>query len=108
MCSHINKTTIIASIERMSAEELDRLQETIDQRRRQMGGGPVSSVVERRSYRNGILQLEKCAYRRKDGELTTRGPYWYFHYREGGRQKTLYLGKTDAPEGRADEKLGNE
>jgi len=50
------------------------------------------------------LQLEGRAYRRKkDGELTETGPYWYFHYREGGRQRTLYLGKTDNPEAKVDE-----
>ncbi len=69
-----------------------------------MGDGPVSTVVERRDHRNGILQLEKRAYRRKkDGKLTQRGPYWYFHFREGGRQKTMYLGKTDDPEAKVDE-----
>jgi hypothetical protein len=55
------------------------------------------------------LQLESRAYRRKkDGELTERGPYWYFHYREGGKQRTLYVGKTDNPEAVVDEKLGKE
>jgi hypothetical protein len=55
------------------------------------------------------LQLEGRAYRRrKDGEVTERGPYWYFHYREGGRQRTLYIGKTDNPEAKVDEKLGKE
>jgi hypothetical protein len=59
----------------------------------------ANTVVERRDYRNGVLQLERCAYRRKkDGGLTERGPYWYFHFREGGRQKTMYLGKTGNPE----------
>ena len=99
---------ILASIEQMSAKELDRIEEAIDRRRQKMGGGPVSTVEDRRSYRNGILQLERRAYRRKDGKLTTRGPYWYFHYREGGQQKTLYLGKTDDPESKVDEKLGKE
>jgi hypothetical protein len=46
------------------------------------------------------LQLEGRAYRRKkDGELTERGPYWYFHYREGGKQRTLYLGWQDRQPG---------
>jgi hypothetical protein len=61
---------------------------------------------ERRNYQNGILQLEKRAYRRKkDRKLTQRGPYWYFHFREGGRQRTLYFGKTDNPETVVGEKL---
>ena len=104
MCMHINN--IVRSIERMNREQLDRIQEVVDRRRRQLGDGPVSTVEERRSYRNGVLQLERRAYRRKDGELTERGPYWYFHYREGGRQRTLYVGKTDDPEAVVDEKLG--
>jgi hypothetical protein len=50
---------------------------------------PSSIVVERRAYGSGVLQLEKR------GES---GPYWYFHHRKDGMQKTIYLGKTDAPE----------
>jgi len=96
MCMHINK--MLVGIERMNTEELNQLQQAIDERRQQLGDGPVSTVEERRDYRNGILQLEKRAYRRKDGGLTERGPYWYFHFREGGKQRTLYLGKTDDPE----------
>jgi hypothetical protein len=34
-----------------------------------------------------------------------RGPYWYYHYREGGRQRTLYVGKAEDPEGAVDSKL---
>ena len=98
MCMHMNTDVIISLIEQMDADQLHHLQQAIDHRRQQMGGGPLSTVVERRDYRNGVLQLEKRAYRRKDGKLTQRGPYWYFHFREGGRQKTMYLGKTDDPE----------
>jgi hypothetical protein len=68
----------------------------------------VSTVVERRNYGNGILQLERRAYRRKGGGLTERGPYWYFHYRQGGKQRTLYIGKTDDPETVVDEKLSKD
>jgi hypothetical protein len=64
---------------------------------------PLSTVVERRDYHNGVLQLEKRAYRRKDGELTERGPYWYFHFREGGRRKTMDLEKTDDPGAKVDQ-----
>jgi hypothetical protein len=96
-------------IERMSAEELDQLQQTINRRRQQMADGPLSTVVERRDYQNGVLQLERRAYRRKkDGQLTQRGPYWYFHFREGGRQKTMYVGQTDNPEARMDEIMTKE
>src|SRR5687767_12780951 len=103
VCMHIQ--SMIKSIERMSVEELNRIQEAIDRRRRQIGSGPVSTVEERRDYRNGILQLEKRGYRRKDGGLTQRGPYWYFHFREGGRQKTMYVGQTDDPESKLDERM---
>ena len=64
--------------------------------------------MKRRNYRSGMLQLEKRAYRRKDGGLTERGPYWYFHFREGGRQRTLYIGESGNPETVVDEKLGEE
>jgi hypothetical protein len=100
---HMNIDPIIPLIEQMSAEQLDQLQKAINQRRRQMADGPLSTVVERRDYQNGVLQLEKRAYRRKDGGLTERGPYWYFHFREGGRQKTMYVGQTDNPEAKVDE-----
>jgi hypothetical protein len=95
---------LISGINQANAEQLDHLQQAINRRRQQVADGPLSTVVERRDYRNGLLQLERRAYRRKkDGGLTERGPYWYFHYREGGRQKTMYVGQTDDPEARVDE-----
>jgi hypothetical protein len=101
---HMNIDAFISLIEQMEAQQLDQLQKAIDCRRQQMAGGPLSTVVERRNYQNGILQLEQRAYRRKkDGGVTQRGPYWYFHFREGGRQKTMYLGKTDNPEAKVEE-----
>ena len=94
---------LIDSIAEMDEQELDRVQAAIDHRR---GAGKQSPVLERREYRYGVLQLEGRAYRRKkDDELTRRGPYWYFHYREGGRQRTLYIGKTDNPEAKVDEMI---
>jgi hypothetical protein len=108
MCMHTNITTIVSYVERMNIEELDQLQVAIDRRRQQLGDKPVSTVVERRNYGSGILQLERRAYKRKDGGLTERGPYWYFHFREGGKQHTIYVGKTDDPESVVDEKLGEE
>jgi hypothetical protein len=100
---HIPMETLISGISQANAEQLDQLQQAINRRRQQMAGGPLSTVVERRDYRNGVLQLERRAYRRKDGGLTERGPYWYFHFREGGRQKTMYVGQADDPEARVDE-----
>ena len=106
MCMHINADNIIDRIAEMNEQELDRLQAAIDRRR---GGSRQSTVLERREYRNGLLQLEGRAYRRKkDGELTHRGPYWYFHYREGGKQRTLYIGKTDNPEAKVNEIMEGE
>ena len=87
---------LVERVETMNAEELDRLQAAIGRRRRVLAGdeelptaGASSTVVERRAYGSGVLQLEKR------GES---GPYWYFHHRKDGKQKTVYLGKTDAPE----------
>lgn len=103
-----NVDNLLNSIAELDERELDRLQDAIDRRRSSLKK-KQSPVLERREYRNGLLQLEGRAYRRKkDGELTERGPYWYFHYREGGRQRTLYVGKTDNPEAVVDEKLGKE
>jgi hypothetical protein len=101
---HIPIEILISGISQANAEQLDQLQKAINRRRQQMADGPLSTVVERRDYQNGVLQLERRAYRRKkDGQLTQRGPYWYFHFREGGRQKTMYVGQTDDPEARVDE-----
>jgi hypothetical protein len=94
---------VLVSIEQMNVEELNQIQVAIDRRRQQLDDGPVSTVKERRSYRNGMLQLEKRAYRRKDGGLTERGPYWYFKWREGGKQCTKYIGQTADPESKVDE-----
>jgi hypothetical protein len=106
MCMHMSTNAIISLIEQMNAEQLDHLQKAINHRRQQLGNRPLSTVVERRDYQNGVLQLEKRAYRRKkDGRLTQRGPYWYFYFRAGGRQKTMYVGQTDNPEARVDEKM---
>jgi hypothetical protein len=104
MCMHISMEAFISHIQQMNAEQLHQLQQALDCRRQQIRDRPVSTVVERRDYQNGVLQLERRAYRRKkDGKLTERGPYWYFHFREGGKQKTMYLGQIDDPEARVDE-----
>ena len=103
---HMNKDDeldrLLATVGGMDASALDRLQAAVNRRRRELKG---SLVLERRGHRDGVLQLETRAYKRKDGELTERGPYWYFHWREGGRQRTLYVGKTDGPEAVVDAKL---
>ena len=112
MCMH-NTTkysidNIVASIAQMDQRELDRLQDALNDRCGELRK-KQSTVLERREYRNGLLQLEGRAYRRKkDGELREMGPYWYFHYREGGKQRTLYVGKTDNPEAKVDETMEGE
>jgi hypothetical protein len=97
---------LLATIAEINEQELDRLQAALDRRRGILKeeDKKQSTVIERREHRNGVLQLEGRAYRRKkDGQLKERGPYWYFHYREGGKQRTLYVGKTDNPEAKVDE-----
>jgi hypothetical protein len=96
MTDTLSTAALIERVEEMDAKELDRLQAAIERRRGQLAGdevlppgGPSSTVIERRAYGNGVLQLEKR------GES---GPYWYFHHRKEGKQKSVYLGKTEAPE----------
>lgn len=105
VCMHIQKgdlmnlTAILAAISTMSGPELKQVREAVERRRETLA---QSNLVERRSFGSGILQLE---YRTNPKTGTTRGPYWYFHYREGGRQHTLYVGKTNEPEAVVREKL---
>jgi hypothetical protein len=96
MTDMMTTAALIERVDTMDAEDVDRLQAAIERRRSQLAGdevvptaGPSSIVVERRAYGSGVLQLEKR------GES---GPYWYFHHRKDGKQKSVYLGKTDAPE----------
>ena len=96
MTDMLSTAALVERVDTMDTEELDRLQAAIDRRRRELEGeevlpsaGASSTVIERRPYGSGVLQLEKR------GES---GPYWYFHHRKEGKQKTVYLGKTDAPE----------
>jgi hypothetical protein len=80
------------------------MERAIAARRRELAwagaaGRQTSRVVEGRLYEDGWLQLELRVRRNKDGSETERGPYWFFRYHEAGRQRNLYLGKTDHPEG---------
>ncbi len=90
---------IITSIEQMNGDDLERVQAALDRRRQHVS---ASSVVERRDYGSGVLQLE---YRANPKTGTKRGPYWYYHYRQDGKQRTLYVGVTDEPESKVAEKL---
>jgi hypothetical protein len=96
MTDTLTTAALIERVDAMDADQLERLQAAIDRRRRQLAGeevlptaSPSSTIIERRAYGSGVLQLEKR------GES---GPYWYFHHRKDGKQKTIYLGKTDDPE----------
>jgi hypothetical protein len=91
---------IIAAISDMTGAELEAVRKAVERRHEKLA---QSTVLERRSFGSGVLQLE---YRTNPKTGTKRGPYWYFHYREGGRQHTLYVGKTDDPEGALVRKLG--
>jgi hypothetical protein len=75
----IDADTIIAALPTLDAEELDRVSAAVESLSRRSGG---STVLERRSYRNGLLQSEVRTYTRKDGTEVRRGPYWYFHHRQ--------------------------
>jgi hypothetical protein len=91
---------IVVAISRLNGPELERVREAVERRREQLV--KQSSVVERRNYGRGILQLE---YRANLKTGTRRGPYWYFYWREEGRQHSLYVGKTDDPEAVLEEKF---
>lgn len=101
---------IIEKVKSMNRGELEELEEALRRRRRELGDEleerrmPVSDVLEYRPHADGYLQYEVRRYRRKDGSMKEHGPYWYFRYHEGGRQRTLYLGKTDDPEGVLEQK----
>jgi hypothetical protein len=105
VCVHNKETdaeTIIAALPTLDVEELDRVRVAVEA----MSSRPKGpTMLERRSYRHGLLQLEVRTYTRKNGSEARRGPYWYFHYRQDGKQKTLYIGKTEEPERVVDSKL---
>ena len=95
---------LIEGLDYLDRSELARLEEALRRRLRALGadggGGerPVSGVVEYRPHADGTLQAEIRRYYRKDGSTKEQGPYWYFRYHEGGKQKKIYLGKTNDPE----------
>ena len=93
---------ILRAIGNLGDEDLRRVRDTVLARLRERSGG---EVLERRSYGAGVLQLETRTYA-ATGRM--HGPYWYYHWREGGRQRSLYVGKTDIPEAVVEEKLGHD
>ncbi len=91
---------ILLAIAELGDEDLRRVRDAAAARLRGTSG---SEVLERRPYGSGLLQLETKIY---PGTGRSHGPYWYYRWREGGRQHSLYLGKTDAPEAAVEERLG--
>ena len=91
---------IIEAISKLSGPDLQRVRNALERTHEQLI--KQSTVAERRNYGRGILQLE---YRSNPKTGTQRGPYWYFYWREEGRQRSLYIGKTDDPEGVLSAKL---
>jgi hypothetical protein len=89
----LNPDEIVRAIFTLSGPELNRVRKALEQRREQLL--KQSTVAQRRNHGRGILQLE---YRANPKTGTQRGPYWYFYWREGGKQRSVYLGKTDDPE----------
>jgi len=103
----MNVEEMISELKEFNQAELTHLETALRSRLREFGnetakegggGQPASSVVEYRPYADGMLQAEVRRYFRKDGSAKEHGPYWYFRYHEGGRQRMLYLGKTHDPE----------
>lgn len=91
---------MLSGLKDLDRDALVRLREDLDRRLRELGeeNPPVSGVLEYRPYADGTLQAEVRRYYRKDGSAKEQGPYWYFRYHEDGKQKKLYLGRTDNPE----------
>lgn len=104
----------LAAVSKAGAEELETIERAMLERWRELGdtagraGASASSVVEARPHEDGWFQKEKRTYRRADGSGRECGPYWYFRFHEGGRQRKLYLGKTDDPESALAERRGGE
>jgi hypothetical protein len=90
--------------------EIEVIERALEERRRELGLSEMgestfpSQVLEGRPYGDGWLQLERRIYERKDGGVSVRGPYWYFRYHEGSRQRKLYLGMTEEPEAELEKK----
>ena len=89
----MNPDEIVQAISTLSGSELNRVRKALEQRREQLL--KQSTVAQRRNHGRGILQLE---YRANPKTGTQRGPYWYFYWREAGKQRSVYVGKTDDPE----------
>jgi hypothetical protein len=83
----MNLTPILTAISTMSGPELEQIRQAVERRRETLA---QSTLVERRSFANGILQLE---YRTNPKTGTKRGPYWYFQLAEQ-QQRATEAGRT--------------
>lgn len=99
--SSVDLERMLSGLKDLDRDDLICLRDNLDGRLRELGeeSPPVSGVLEYRPYADGTLQAEVRRYYRKDGSVKEQGPYWYFRYHEGGKQKKLYLGRTEDPEG---------
>lgn len=97
----LDLTRMIEGLKHLDVKDLVRLRDEVSLRLQEIGEeqSPVSGVLEYRPYADGTLQAEVRRYYRKNGSVKEQGPYWYFRYHEGGKQKKLYLGRTEDPEG---------
>jgi len=102
---------IAAATDEQLERELSRIRRELDRRKPNVSNvidarawPTPSDVLEGRPHEDGWLQLERRWYVGKDGHRTLRGPYWYFRYHEDGKQRKIYLGKTDDPESKLSEK----
>lgn len=59
----------------------------------------ASSLSPRDASRNAPALFEVEWLDLLSRSVKEQGPYWYFRYQEEGKQKKLYLGKTNDPEG---------
>ena len=93
-------------LQALKDEDLKEVKWYVDRRLAKSAEPAQSTVEEYVPYRDGHLQLE---YRTNPKTGTQRGPYWYFRFHEGGKQRTLYLGSVDVEEAkwRVDEKRGS-
>jgi hypothetical protein len=100
----LNPDEIVRAISTLSGPELNSVRKALEHRREQRSEQLLkqSTVAQRRNHGRGILQLE---YRANPKTGTQRGPYWYFYWREGGKQRSVYLGKTEDPEEVLSQKL---
>ena len=79
----------------MNKSELMKFKGLVERELSNKAGSEQSTVGKYVPYRDGYLQLE---YRTNPKTGTQRGPYWYFRYHEGGKQRTLYIGNVDLEE----------